>query len=100
MSSPKSRTALRKLGLNLRSAHLRKGMSVADLAMRAGSWPSTIARLEKGERGIGIATLADILVVLSLVEPLSELNDIRKDELGIAPNASVCPAADDHRSVR
>lgn len=91
MSSPKSFRALKQLGLDLRRARLRRGMSVADLAVRAGSSPSTIARLEKGEPGVGISTLADILVVFGLVERLSDLIDIRKDELGMALDAERMP---------
>lgn len=59
-------------------------MAVTDLAVRAGTSPSTIARLEKGDPGVAIGTLADILVVLGLVERLTDLIDIRKDDLGLA----------------
>lgn len=59
-------------------------MAVADLALRSGSSPSTITRLERGEPGIGIGTLADVLIVLGLAERLGELIDIRSDELGLA----------------
>ena len=52
--------------------------------MRAGTSPSSIARLEKGDPGVAIGTLADVLVVLGLVERLADLFDIRSDELGLA----------------
>jgi transcriptional regulator with XRE-family HTH domain len=84
MGSPKTRTALARLGKDIRSARLRRGIAVADLALRAGTSPSSITRLEKGDPGVGIGTLADILVVLSLVDRLADLVDIRKDELGLA----------------
>ncbi len=84
MGSPKSRNALERLGEDVRSARLRRGVAVADLAVRAGTSPSTIARLEKGDPGVGIGTLADILVALGLVERLADLIDIRKDDLGLA----------------
>jgi transcriptional regulator with XRE-family HTH domain len=84
MGSPKSAAALRRLGGDLRKARLRRGMAVADLALRAGVSPSTLARLEKGETGIAIGTLADVLVVLGLVERLADLIDARSDELGLA----------------
>lgn len=58
-------------------------MAVADLALRASTSASTIARLEKGDPGIAVGTLADILVVLGLVERLADLIDIRKDDLGL-----------------
>lgn len=91
MGSPKSRSALERLGHDVRGARLRRGIAVADLAVRAGTSPSTVARLEKGDPGVGIGTLADILVVLGLVDRLADLIDIRKDELGLALTAERQP---------
>jgi transcriptional regulator with XRE-family HTH domain len=70
---------------------LRRGIAVADLAVRAGTSPSTVARLEKGDPGVGMGTLADILVVLGLVDRLADLIDIRKDDLGLALAAEHLP---------
>lgn len=84
MSSPKSAPVLKRLGHDVRGARLRRGIAVADLAVRAGTSPSSIARLEKGDPGVAIGTLADVLVVLGLVERLADLIDIRKDDLGLA----------------
>lgn len=84
MGSPKSRSALLRLGSDIRSARLRRHIARADLALRAGTSPSTVARLEKGDPGVGIGTLADVLVVLGLIERLGDLIDIRKDDLGLA----------------
>ena len=91
MGSPKTRTALARLGKDIRSARLRRGIAVADLALRAGTSPSSITRLEKGDPGVGIGTLADILVVLSLVDRLADLVDIRNDELGLALSVEQLP---------
>ncbi len=91
MSSPKSRSAVVGLGRDIRSARLRRHIARADLAVRAGTSPSTIARLEKGDPGVGIGTLADVLVVLGLVERLGDLLDIRNDELGLALAAEQLP---------
>jgi transcriptional regulator with XRE-family HTH domain len=84
MSSPKSAPALKRLGQDVRGARLRRGIPVSDLAVRAGTSPSSIARLEKGDPGVAIGTLADVLVVLGLVERLADLIDIRTDDLGLA----------------
>lgn len=71
----------------MRNASLRHDITVADLATRAGTSPNSISRLEKGDPGSSIGTLADILVVLGLVDRLAELIDVRKDDLGLAlPN--------------
>ena len=84
MGSPKARPALERLGQDVRSARLRRGIAVADLAVRAGTSPSSITRLEKGDPGVAIGTLADVLVVLGLIERLADLIDVRKDDLGLA----------------
>ncbi|MEJ5020871.1 helix-turn-helix transcriptional regulator [Ochrobactrum vermis] len=91
MSSPKTRSALERLGHDLRGARLRRGIAVADLAARAGTSASTIARLEKGDAGTAIGTLANVLVVLGLIERLSDLVDIRKDDLGLALTTEQLP---------
>lgn len=59
-------------------------MPVADLAIRSGASPSTVARLEKGDPGVALGTLADMLVVLGLIERLADLIDVRTDDLGLA----------------
>jgi hypothetical protein len=66
-------------------------MTVADLAVRAGTSPSSIGRLEKGDPGVAIGTLADVLVVMGLVERLADLIDVRKDDLGLALAAEHLP---------
>jgi transcriptional regulator with XRE-family HTH domain len=84
MGSPKAKQALERLGQDIRNARLRRGIAVADLALRAGTSSSSIARLERGDRGVAIGTLADVLVVLGLLERLADLIDVRKDDLGLA----------------
>ncbi len=84
MGSPKTKPALERLGQDIRNARLRRRIAVADLAVRAGTSPSSITRLERGDPGVAIGTLADVLVVLGLLERLADLVDIRKDELGLA----------------
>lgn len=84
MGSPKAKPALAQLGQNLRNARLRRGIAVVDLAVRAGTSPSSITRLERGDPGVAIGTLANVLVVLGLLEQLADLVDIRKDDLGLA----------------
>ncbi|MBB5684989.1 helix-turn-helix domain-containing protein [Sphingobium boeckii] len=70
MSSAKTRSILIRLGKDLRAARLRRGMAIVDLAVGAGTSTSTIIRLEKGEAGVGIGMLADVLVVFGLNERL------------------------------
>ncbi|MGN6123139.1 MAG: helix-turn-helix domain-containing protein [Sphingomonas oligoaromativorans] len=91
MSSPKSKSALTRLGRDMRAARLRRHIARADLAVRAGTSASTIVRLENGEPGVGIGTLADVLVALGLVDRLADLVDVRHDELGLALDAEKLP---------
>jgi transcriptional regulator with XRE-family HTH domain len=91
MSSPKSKAALERLGRDLRAARLNRRVAVADLAVRAGTSPSTVARLEKGDPGVAVGTLADVLVALRLIERLADLVDIRKDDLGLALTSERIP---------
>ena len=84
MGSPRVKSALERLGQDIRNARLRRGIAAADLAMRAGTSPSSISRLERGDPGVAIGTLGDVLVVLGLLERLADLTDIRKDDLGLA----------------
>ncbi len=91
VGSPKSKSALERLGHDVRGARLRRGIAVADLAVRAGTSPSTVTRLEKGDPGVAIGTLADVLVVMGLVARLADLIDIRKDDLGLALAAEQLP---------
>ena len=91
MGSPKAKSALERLGQDVRSARLRRNMAVADLAVRAGTSPSSIARLEKGDAGVAMGTFANVLIVLGLVERLADLIDVRKDDLGLALAAEHLP---------
>ncbi len=84
MGSPKAKPALERLGQDIRNARLRRGIAVADLALRAGTSPSSVSRLERGDPGVAIGTLADVLVVLGLLGRLADLIDVRKDDLGLA----------------
>ncbi|WP_294281553.1 helix-turn-helix transcriptional regulator [uncultured Sphingomonas sp.] len=84
MGSAKVKPALERLGQDIRNARLRRSIAVADLAVRAGTSPSSIARIERGDPGVAIGTLAGALLVLGLLDRLSDLVDVRKDDLGLA----------------
>jgi len=84
MGSLKSKSALARLGHDIRTARLRRHIARADLAVRAGTSPSTVARLEQGDPGVGIGALADVLVALGLIERFADLFDVRHDGLGLA----------------
>ena len=66
MGSPKTKSALERLGHDIRTARLRRGIAVADLAVRAGTSPSSIGRLEKGDRQVAWGSLLAAAEVLGM----------------------------------
>lgn len=91
MSSIKSNAAIKRLARDLKSARLSRRITMGDLAARAGTSTSTIARLEAGDPSVAVGTLADVLVCLGLIEKLADLVDVRKDELGLALTSERLP---------
>ena len=77
---PKHRRILKGLGENVRLARLRRKLSAAKVAERAGISRNTLYMLEKGEGNTSITTLFQILVVLGLENDCSKLAS--DDELG------------------
>ncbi len=65
--------------------------------LRLRTWPCApehrpvLSRGSKGDPGVAIGTLADVLVVLGLVERLADLIDVRKDDLGLALSTERLP---------
>lgn len=83
MNSLKSRAALQQLGQDIRGARLRRNFAIEELAVRADASRSNISCIERGDPGVGIGPLADVLVALGLSARPAELIDIRKDVLGL-----------------
>lgn len=84
---PKVRKSLKKLGEDLRTARLRRNITVAQLAERAGVSPGTILRLENGDPGVGMGTLTLAVWLLGLNDRMMQLADETKDDLGLALEA-------------
>jgi transcriptional regulator with XRE-family HTH domain len=61
MSNLKALRSLTDLGQNLRQARLSRRFSIAELAARADVSERTLIRLEKGDPGVGIGNLADLM---------------------------------------
>lgn len=77
---PNQRRILEGLGENVRLARLRRKLSAAKVAQRAGISRNTLYLLEKGGGNTSINTLFQILVVLGLENDFSKLAS--DDELG------------------
>ena len=75
--------ALRKLGRELSLARRKRGISTADMAARAFVGRDTLWRLERGDPGVAIGTLATVAFVLQLHDRLANLAAPGTDELGL-----------------
>jgi transcriptional regulator with XRE-family HTH domain len=77
------RTALRKLGADLRDARLRRRISTAIMAQRALVSRMTLHKLERGDHTVSMGAYATVLFVLGMTGRLAELADVRSDALGL-----------------
>ncbi|HXP91320.1 MAG TPA: helix-turn-helix transcriptional regulator [Fibrobacteria bacterium] len=68
------------LGENLRLARLRRDLSSAQVAERAGVARTTLVRLEHGDDGVSLASLIKVLFVLGLDADLESVS--RDDAMG------------------
>ena len=83
MPSPRTRLALRSLGANLKVARLKRRMSMRDFAERIGVSERTVVRLEKGDAGVSIGTLAMAAMVLGELDRISSFLDAGSDGIGL-----------------
>jgi transcriptional regulator with XRE-family HTH domain len=70
---------LRLMGDDIRNARKSRRMSMAELAGRALTNRETLRRLEKGEPGVSMGTLAHVLWVLGLEANLGNLASLEAD---------------------
>jgi len=74
---------LRKLGRDLAMARRKRGISTADMAARLFVSKDTLWRLEKGDPGVSMGTLATAAFVLQLHQRLGELAAPGTDDLAL-----------------
>lgn len=74
---------LKKLGADISAARKRRKVTQQRLADGAGVTLPTIRRLEKGDPGVSLATLAMVLVVLGEGKRLANLLDVGGDDVGL-----------------
>ena len=84
--APAARRALRKLGEDIREARLRRNLPMEVVAERASTSRSTLARVEKGDPGVGLGVLAGVLQALGLLGRLADLADSALDAEGLEIN--------------
>jgi transcriptional regulator with XRE-family HTH domain len=76
--------ALKRLGENLRTARIRRRMTIEDAAARIGTGPRAVMDAEKGKPSTGIVVYAGLLWLYNLLSSFEELADPLKDQEGLA----------------
>ena len=97
VSSLNARRALEALGKNIKTARLKRRISVKGFAERVGVSESTITRLEKGDDGVSIGTLAMACLVLGEIERIAEFLDAGSDDTGLLLDREALPKRIDRK---
>ncbi len=91
MISLSARRALEALGANIKTARLKRRISVKGFADRVGVSASTVIRLEKGDCGVSIGTLAMACLVLGEIDRVSDFLDPGSDDTGLLLDRETLP---------
>ena len=89
--SLRAQRSLRQLGENLKTARLKRRISIKDFAARAGVSDRTVIRLEKGDDGVRAGTLAMALLVLGEIDRLDDLLDPASDDTALLLDRDALP---------
>ncbi|MFT3818946.1 MAG: helix-turn-helix domain-containing protein [Rubrivivax sp.] len=76
--------ALVRLGANLRTARLRRNLTIAELAAKIGTGKRAVADAEKGKPSTGIAVYFALLWALGLLDQAADLAAPETDAEGNA----------------
>jgi transcriptional regulator with XRE-family HTH domain len=75
--------ALTRLGHNLRTARIRRRLTIEEAAEKIGTGPRAVMDAEKGKASTSIGVYAALLWVYDLLPPLNDVANPAKDELGL-----------------
>ena len=76
--------AIKRLGKNLRTARLRRNITIEQVAEKIGTGPRAVMDAEKGKIGTGIAVYTALLWAYDLLRPFHDLADPGSDSEGLA----------------
>jgi len=88
---PSVARSLRKLGADIAVARCVRRISTTDFAERMGVTRGTLRRLENGDLGVSLNTLAMALAALGTPERLSDLMDQSTDDIGLMATRATLP---------
>lgn len=91
MASFQINSALKQLGRDIEVARKKRRMSVADFCERIGVSDKTLKKLERGDGGVRLETLAMALLALGMLNRLRDLADAATDEVGLSLDISRLP---------
>lgn len=73
---------LKRLGANLRTARLRRNLTIDDVAGKIGTGKRAVADAERGKPSTGVAVYAALLWALDLLHQLDDVALPERDEEG------------------
>ena len=73
---------LKRLGTNLRTARLRRNLTITDMAEKIGTGARAVADAEHGKPSTGIAGYAAMLWALDLLDQVADVAAPERDEEG------------------
>ena len=80
--------ALKRLGANLRTARLRRNLTIEQTAEKIGTGPRAVMEAEKGKASTGVAVYTALLWLYDLLRPFDDLADPATDKEGLARKPS------------
>lgn len=79
---------IKRLGANLRTARLRRNLTIEEVGEKIGTGPRAVTDAEKGKVSTGIAVYTALLWAYDLLGPMNELADPALDEEGLSLSLS------------
>lgn len=76
--------AIRRLGANLRTARLRRNLTIGEVAEKIGTGPRAVSDAEQGKITTGIAVYTALLWAYDLLKPIERLADPSRDLEGLS----------------
>lgn len=74
---------LAKLGIDIKSARLRRRITTTLMADRAFVARSTLQKVEQGDPSVSLGVYATVLFILGLSERIADLADVGSDTVGL-----------------
>lgn len=76
--------SLRRVGANLRTARLRRNLTIEEVAAKIGTGRHAVLAAEAGKPSASVAVYAALLWIYDLLQPMESLADPATDDEGLA----------------